>query len=113
MLYMIVNTHNPESCAFRGREEARILSTAFERLEAGVEDAALGVEASWINRGAHEAFILVRAPNAHVIEEALLETGLVGRTHSRVLSVVPTGDVEVDTGADAAATAGTAGMSRP
>jgi hypothetical protein len=56
------------------------------------------VKGSWVNRGAHEVFVLVDAPNAHVIEEALLSAGLVGRTHSRVLSVVATDEVKVDTG---------------
>ena len=51
-----------------------------------------------MNRGAHEIFVLIDASNAHVIEEALLGAGLVGRTHSRVLSVVATEGVEVDTG---------------
>ena len=36
--------------------------------------------------------MLVDAPNAHAIEEALLAAGLVGRTHSRVLPVVALDD---------------------
>ena len=97
MLHMVVNTHNPESCAFRGQDEGRALSEAFERLgdQAAEPDAVL--KGSWVNRAAHEIFLLVEAPNAHVIEEALLGAGLVGRTHSRVLSVVGIEDV-FDTG---------------
>lgn len=33
MLYMIVNTHNPESCAFRSKPDAIATSGAFDRLE--------------------------------------------------------------------------------
>ncbi|HSK92499.1 MAG TPA: hypothetical protein VLA76_00410 [Candidatus Angelobacter sp.] len=99
MLHMIVNTHNAESCAFRGADEGRILTEAFDRLAAGAGEQGVSVEGSWINRAAHEAFILVNAPNANAIEEALLDAGLVGRTHSRVLSVIPTDDVVVDTDA--------------
>jgi hypothetical protein len=98
MLHMLVNTHNPESCAFRGQDEARILSDAFDRLDEGAARQGAVVKASWVNRAAHEIFVLVDAPNAHVIEEALLAAGLVGRTHSRVLSVVAAEDVEFDTG---------------
>ena len=98
MLHMVVNTHNPESCAFRGQDEGRVLSDAFDRLDEQAAEHGAMVKASWVNRGAHEIFMLVDAPNAHVIEEALLGAGLVGRTHSRVLSVVATEDVEVDTG---------------
>jgi hypothetical protein len=98
MLHMIVNSHNPESCAFRGQDEGRLLSDAFDRLDGQAAEQGATVKGSWVNRGAHEIFVLVDAPNAHVIEEALLGAGLVGRTHSRVLSVVVTEDVDVDTG---------------
>jgi hypothetical protein len=98
MLHMVVNSHNPESCAFRGQDEGRILSEAFDRLDELAAKQGAIVKGSWVNRGAHEIFVLVDAPNAHVIEEALLGAGLVGRTHSRVLSVVSTEDVDVDTG---------------
>ena len=100
MLYMVVNTHNPESCAFRGQDEGRILSGAFDRLEEQAAEQGATVRGSWVNRSAHEIFVLFDAANAHVIEEALLAAGLVGRTHSRVLCVVPTEDVQVDTGGE-------------
>ena|SRR5688500_8690818 len=98
MLHMVVNTHNPESCAFRGQDEGRVLSDAFDRLDEQAAEHGVVVKGSWVNRGAHEIFVLIDASNAHVIEEALLGAGLVGRTHSRVLSVVATEGVEVDTG---------------
>lgn len=99
MLHMIVNTHNPESCAFRSPEDGAALSEPFERFADGIADKhGITIQGTWVNRLAHEIFMLAEAPNSHVIEEALLDAGLVGRTHSRVLSVVPTQDVEVDTG---------------
>jgi hypothetical protein len=89
MLHMIVNTHNPESCAFRGKEEEEILIRAFDQFEESAQEKGLSVQGSWVNRAAHEIFLLVDAPNGHVIEETLLGAGLVGRTHSRVLPVIP------------------------
>ncbi|CAN5451113.1 hypothetical protein BH18ACT16_BH18ACT16_14870 [soil metagenome] len=88
MLHMIVSTHNPESCAFRGKEEEELLNKAGEEFEESLPASDLALKGSWVNRAAHEIFMLVDAPNAHVIEEALLAAGLVGRTHSRVLPVV-------------------------
>ena len=88
MLHMIVSTHNPESCAFRGKEEEELLNHAKDAFEESLPDRGLSLKGSWVNRAAHEIFILVDAPNAHAIEEALLAAGLVGRTHSRVLPVV-------------------------
>ena len=99
MLHMIVNTHNPESCAFRSQSDGAALSEPFDRLMDKVAEAhGITIQGTWVNRPSHEIFILADAPNSHEIEEALLEAGLVGRTHSRVLSVVPTQEVEVDTG---------------
>jgi hypothetical protein len=98
MLHMIVNTHNPESCAFRSHEDGAALAGPFERFSEKVAEAhQVTIQGSWVNRPAHEIYLLVDAPNSHAIEEALLEAGLVGRTHSKVLSVVATQDVEVDT----------------
>jgi hypothetical protein len=98
MLHMIVNTHNPESCAFRSVEDGAALAGPFERFAEKIADAhQISVQGSWVNRPAHEIYMLVDAPNAHTIEEALLEAGLVGRTHSKVLSVVATQDVDVET----------------
>jgi hypothetical protein len=53
------------------------------------------IRGSWINRPAHEAFMLVDAPSTHVIDDVLIEAGVIGRTHTRVLSVISTDDVEV------------------
>jgi hypothetical protein len=92
MLYMVVNTHAAESCAFRGEEEARHLETAFDRFTELAGDNGFEVRGSWINRPAHEAFLLVDAPDAHAIDELLVSAGLVGRTSTRVLSVVAIDD---------------------
>jgi hypothetical protein len=96
MLHMIVNTHHAESCAYRGEAEAATLIGAFERLEGGVAAAHdVKIQGSWINRPSHEGFILAEAPSAHAIDDALAEAGILACSHSRVLSVMATDDVEV------------------
>ena len=84
---MIVNSHNAESCAFRGEEEDELLSGALKRFQELAPEKALTVEGSWVNRAAHEIFMLIDAPNAHVIEETVVAAGLVGRTHTRIVPV--------------------------
>ena len=88
MLHMIVNSHNAESCAFRGKEEEELLVGALNRFTDSASGKALTVESSWVSRASHEIFLLIDAPNAHVIEDALLDAGVVGRTHTRILPVV-------------------------
>lgn len=96
MLHMVVNTHNAESCAFRGEEEGKILSDALDKFGEETPESVTEVRGSWINRSGHEFFMLVDAPNAHVIEETLVASGLLGRTHTRVLSVLPADEVKVE-----------------
>jgi hypothetical protein len=96
MLYMVVNTHNPESCAFRSPDDATALMEPWDRFLAELAPAnGLTVQGSWINRPAHESFTLVEAPSAHAIDDVLIEAGVIGRTHTRVLSVIATEDVDV------------------
>jgi hypothetical protein len=92
MLHMVVNTHLPEDCAFRGAEQEEILVGAFEAFEKLAPDRQISLRGSWVNRSNHESFALMDAPNAHVIEVALLEAGLIGRSNSRILPVVSTDD---------------------
>ena len=88
MLHMIVNTHNAESCAFRGKEEENLLRGALEQVTESAGQTGLTIQGQWVNRASHEIFMLIDAPNAHVVEEAFLGAGLVGRTHTRILPVV-------------------------
>ena len=93
MLHMVVNTHSPQDCPFRGGDEAALITNALDAFTTGGIANGVEVRGSWASRGAHEIFVLVDAPNAHAIETALLDAGLVGRTHSRVLPVVTVEDV--------------------
>ncbi|MFN2525810.1 MAG: hypothetical protein ABR505_06045 [Actinomycetota bacterium] len=88
MLHMLVNTHSAESCAFRGKEEEELLVGSLDQLKEVASEHTLVFEGWWVNRAAHEIFMLIEAPNGHVIEKALLHAGVVGRTHTRILPVV-------------------------
>ena len=92
MLHMVVSTHDPADCAFRGKEQEEVLVGAFEAFEKAAPDKDLTLMGSWINRSIHEAFVVIDAPNAHAIEEALLVSGLLGRSTSRILPVVEADD---------------------
>ncbi len=84
MKHMLVNTHNAESCGFRGKEEGDAIGAAIE----GLMKSGLTVDHFWINRAAHAFFIVVDAQNAHEIDEGLLKAGLVGRTHTEIFPIL-------------------------
>jgi uncharacterized protein with GYD domain len=88
MLHMVVNSHNAESCAFRSDEDDTILSGAFDAFEKSAADHGMSVIGSWAHRIGHEIFMVVESPDAHTVEEAVIDAGLIGRTHTRVLSVM-------------------------
>ena len=88
MKHMVVNTHNAESCGFRNEEEGEAMRAALEAFGPSGSELGLTVDGFWINRSAHTFFILVDAPNAHVIDEALLKAELVARTHTEIFPVL-------------------------
>ena len=88
MKHMVINTHNAESCAFRSEEDGKILGGAIEAFGKSGAEFGVRVDGFWINRSAHAFFILVESPNAHVIDEALLKAGVVGRTHTEIFPVL-------------------------
>jgi hypothetical protein len=87
MLHVVVSTHSAESCGFRGKQEDELLTGAVERFRQGAPQREITLQGWWIARGVHEFFILMDAPSAHVIEDWLVESGMVGRTRCRILPV--------------------------
>jgi hypothetical protein len=91
--HMVVNTHNPESCAFRSEEDGQLVGGILDGFAQAAADEGATVEGFWIDRGAHTFFILVDAPNAHAVDAAMLRAGFVGRTHTDVHPVWSPDDV--------------------
>jgi hypothetical protein len=49
MLHMLVNTHNPESCAYRGEAEDEALVGALEAIKGHAPEQGLEWRGSWVN----------------------------------------------------------------
>ncbi len=69
------------------------MGDALEAFQTSAKDLGLTVEGFWINRAAHTFFILVDAASGHAIENALQRSGLIGRTHSEIVSVMTSEEV--------------------
>jgi hypothetical protein len=93
MKHMVVNTHNPESCAFRSEEDGAAVGGLLDGLNDAAAAEGAVVEGFWIDRAAHTFFILVEAPNAHAVDAAMLRAGFVGRTHSDIHPVMAPDEV--------------------
>ena len=87
MLHMIVNTHEADSCGFRDPENLMSLTHAVEAVEESAKAANATVEGVWVNLASHHIFILLDAPNAHVVDDIIRNTGLIGPTNPDVCAV--------------------------
>ena len=87
MLHMVVMTHAPESCPFRSEGNDKAMGVAFARLLEVAEGRGARLEGAWANTASHRVFLLVDAPNAHVVDQLIEESGLVARGTTTVYSV--------------------------
>ena len=73
MLHMVVATHTPDNCPMVVLALAKKLLAANQRI--GEVGKKLGVtpQGSWTDMPAHVTFMLVDAPNAHVVNQMAME----------------------------------------
>jgi uncharacterized protein with GYD domain len=87
MKHMIVNTHNAESCAFRSEEDGTAVAGGLDAFGKVAAELGMTIDHFWMSRAAHTFFIVVDAPTAHAIDEAVLRSGLMGRTRTEILPI--------------------------
>ncbi len=69
MLHMIVATHGPDTCAAVVPEAQEMARTGFGQLGEASQKLGITVEGVWTNMPAHIIYLLVDAPNAHVVNQ--------------------------------------------
>lgn len=92
MLHMAIAIHSSETCPGAHPE---IREKTLGRLSTMDEAAAsLGAKVigSWTNMPAHETYIVVDAPNAHVVNQFLMDIGIIDWNTTHVNPVVPFGE---------------------
>jgi hypothetical protein len=86
MLHMLIVRHTAESCPGRSGNEAvhPCLQTMSELLvQHGVTTVG-----RWADPPAHVNYLVLDAPNAHVIQQVLMESGLFAHTTSELRPVL-------------------------
>jgi hypothetical protein len=76
MLHMVVATHTPESCPMNDASLAKKVLAANQRTAEVGKKLGVTVQGSWTNMPAHIIFMLVDAPNAHVLNQMSIELEL-------------------------------------
>jgi hypothetical protein len=82
MLHMVIMRHSPESCP--GRPENAALRPCFNTMGELLERRGIQTIGRWADPPAHFNYIVLDAPNAHAITEAVMESGLFGHMTTEI-----------------------------
>ncbi len=76
MLYMVVATHGPDTCAGFVEEYKQKALAASPRMEEVAKAHGVTMKGAWVGMVAHTIFMLVDAPNGHAIQDFVAEQEL-------------------------------------
>jgi len=76
MLHMVVLTHGPETCAAAHADAGEMIRSASGQMEAVATKLGASVQSWWIDPPGHVFYMVVDAPNAHVVNSLMVELKL-------------------------------------
>ena len=76
MLYMVSLNHSPDKCPGVAPEiRDRVLVMASTMTEV-LKTHGCSFQGGWVSKSAHLTFIVIDAPNAHAVDDAMVDLGL-------------------------------------
>lgn len=88
MLHMIVATHGPDTCPMTDPALAQKALSQNKRMDEVQKKFGVTSQGAWTNMGSHTTFMLVDAPNAHVLDKIAMELKLMDWNTTTVYAVV-------------------------
>ena len=79
MLYMVVATHGPDTCANFVQESKKRALAAGPRMEEAGKAHGITPKGAWVTEVSHTTFMLLDAPNGHAIQDVVAELELHAR----------------------------------
>lgn len=76
MLHMLLATHGPDTCAAAVPEIMDMAMTGFQKMDDVAKSLGITIQGSWANMPGHVIYMVVDAPNAHVVNRLARETQL-------------------------------------
>ena len=76
MLYMVVGTHGPDTCAGFVEESKKRALAAGSRMEAAAKAHSITPKGAWTAMVSHKTFMLLDAPNGHAVQDLVAELEL-------------------------------------
>ncbi|MEK7833450.1 MAG: DUF3303 family protein [Acidobacteriota bacterium] len=89
MLHMVIIRHSAESCP--GREGNEAIHPCLNTMNDLIGERGIAVIGKWADPPAHVNYLVMEAPNAHIIQEVLMESGVFAHTTSEVRPVLSMG----------------------
>lgn len=86
MLHMVIVRHTAESCPGRPGNEA--IHPCMNSMQELIAERGIGVVGRWADPAAHVNFLVLDAPNAHVIQDVMMSSGMAGHTTTDVRPVL-------------------------
>jgi len=87
MLYIAIVTHSPESCP--AREENAAIHPCLNTMSELLTARGVKMVGRWADPPAHVNYMVLDAPDAHVIQAVLMESGLFLHTTTELRPVLP------------------------
>ena len=75
MLHMVVASHGAETCPAVHESTKQIAAAGLERLMAEQAPLEVTVVGCWANMPGHLLYMIIDAPNAHLVNDALMKLG--------------------------------------
>lgn len=88
MLHMIVSTHGPDTCPAVVPALAQKMTANNKRTNDVAKALGVTIQGTWTDMPSHTIFMLVDAPNAHVLGQMAMELHLIDWNKSRVYPVI-------------------------
>jgi hypothetical protein len=89
MLYMVVANHNPESCPVHNQEIKQQGLANYKRMPEVAKKLNVTSQGSWTYMPGHLIYMLVDAPNAHVVSQMVMEIGIMDWNTVVINPVIP------------------------
>ena len=76
MLHMVVITHGPDTCAAVHPDIGDKARNAFGQMEGTSKRHQVSVQETWVDAPGHVFYLMADAPNAHAINDLMIELEL-------------------------------------
>ena len=86
MLHMVIVRHSPESCP--GRPENEAIHPCLQSMAELLRQREVSTIGRWADPPAHLNYLVLDAPNAHVIQQVLMESGIFAHTATEVRPIL-------------------------